>query len=740
MKRIIRNSNAAVGSYLVNELTPMFRRQYLRADIGAAIALVFVAIPLSLAVSFATGVSPQVGLISAVIGGILGALFGGCRLGVTGPAIAMSVLLADTINNFGFTGLLIVGVVCGILQITFGVLRLGRLSKYIPMSLVLAFGAGIGFLLLFQQLPLMFQLHSDNDRTVLSAYENLHLYAQHVSSAGVLLALLTVAILAIVPRFLPRAYAFFFAVLIPTAISLLLGLKLHVVGEIPHDLIHAHGISFSGVTDVHKLIITGIEVFILASLETLLSTNAVDLMGKGDLHNPNQELIGQGIANIGVAIFGGIPVTGVVARSSVNVLAGAKTRRAAIFHALIIFAIVYFAPQLIEIMPIAVLSGILIAAAFKMMNFKQVVDLWKGDRLEVVVYFITFFAIIGSDLIDGIQTGLLAAFIIVGVKMLRTKAEIKLWTNNNVLRVGLTGNLTFMSYERLEQIRDYAASEKDIHFVVFEFSMLHNLDSSGAKHLISIAEELNEMNITTIFHGAKDEQVEVLKANTFETIPYELTITEYQIKDILEKSGFTHSATDVLRHGITKYVTNYAKDNKKLLDTLAQGQKPHTLLITCSDSRLNPNAFLSANIGEIFIVRNVGNVVPPYMPDNVYSEIAAIEYSVAELGVRNIVICGHTECGAIKASYAALDEKLGYVGLDNWLGLIKDGFRNNKPKDAQEGVKFNLMHQVENLKTYPKIGAMIATNQITVNAWIYDVHSGHVLEWSDKQQDFVQIV
>jgi Sulfate permease and related transporters (MFS superfamily) len=174
-------------------------------------------------------------------------------------------------------------------------------------------------------------------------------------------------------------------------------------------------------------------------------------MGKGDLHNPSQELIGQGIANIGVAMFGGIPVSGIVARSSVNVLAGAKTRRASILHALLVLIVIYCVPQVIEIMPIAVLSGILIAAAFKMMNFRQVIDLWKSDRLDFLVYCITFFAIIGSDLIDGIQTGLLAAFIIVGIRMLRTKAEIKLWTNNNVLRVGLAGSITFMSYEKIGQ-------------------------------------------------------------------------------------------------------------------------------------------------------------------------------------------------------------------------------------------------------------------------------------------------
>ncbi len=727
-------------NYLVNELRPIFKLQYLREDIGAAIAVAFVAIPLSLAVALATGVPVQAALISAVIGGVLGAIFGGSRLGVTGPAVAMSVLLAGVIQNFGFGGLLVIGVVCGGLQITFGVLKLGRIAKYIPISLVLAFAAGIGFLLFFEQLPYAFQIAGQKNNTITDTYSHWYLYMHHVSSAGFGLTLLTIAILAIVPRFLPRAYAFFFAVLIPIVIVHLSGISVATVGTLPHDILHPDAPNFASIHNWSRLFLAGLEVFILASLETLLSLSAVDLMGKGDLHNPSQELIGQGIANIGVAMFGGIPVSGIVARSSVNVLAGAKTRRASILHALLVLIVIYCVPQVIEIMPIAVLSGILIAAAFKMMNFRQVIDLWKSDRLDFLVYCITFFAIIGSDLIDGIQTGLLAAFIIVGIRMLRTKAEIKLWTNNNVLRVGLAGSITFMSYEKLAKIKDYALSEKGIRFVIFEFGMLQNIDSSGAKHLISIAQDLLDSSVKSIFHGMSDEQHKTITINTFESQPYTSTIAEHQIKAILEQSGFSHSANDVLRHGITKYISNYAKENKHLLTTLAQGQSPHTLLITCSDSRLNPNAFLSSNVGEIFIVRNVGNVVPPYMPDNIYSEIAAIEYAVSELGVRNIVVCGHTECGAVKASIASGDNSLGYVGLDNWLGLIKTGFKLNKPKDAHDGVTINLLHQVENLKTYPKVGAMIASKQITVNAWVYDVHSGHVLEWSDSAGKFVQIV
>lgn len=729
-----------LNNYLTKELLPIFKYKYIKADILAAFSLICVAIPLSLAVSIAVGVPFKMALISAAVGGVLGAIFGGSRLGVTGPAIAMSVLLASIYQGYGFSGIVFVGLICGFLQILSGIFKVGRLAKYVPVSLVLAFGSGIGVLLLFQALPSVFNVSvTTAGTTVFNVIDNLGFYKEHLFSGSVGIVLLTMFIIAVLPRYIPRAYAFLCAVIIPVSLVFVLKLNVPLINSLHEVNSNVDLLNIKSLPQVYKLMLFSFEVYVLASLETLLSTSAVDLMGKGELHNPNHELVGQGIANIGVAMCGGIPVTGVVLRSSVNVMSGAKTRRSAIIHALLI-ALIMYEHQFLGYIPVAVLSGILVAAAFKMMAVPQIIDLFKRNKSDFAVFIITFLTIISTDLLDGIQTGLLLAFIIVGFKMLRSKGEMKFWTNNNVLRVGLTGNLTFMSFDELAEIKKIAVTDKNVHFVIFEFTSLQNLDSTGAKSLIDITDELKKHNVSSIFHSPNSEHLKVIKANTFDEANYKITITEYQIKDILEESGYSHSASDVLRHGITKYVTHYAKENQELISTLAQGQKPHTLLITCSDSRLNPNAFFSANIGEIFIVRNVGNVVPPFMPDNIYSEIAAIEYAVSELGVRNIVICAHTECGAVKASYASGDENLGYVGLDNWLRLIKDGFKIRKPVDYHEGVSINLLHQVENLKTYPKINAMFATNQLTIHAWIYDVHSGNMLEWSESSQDFISIV
>ncbi len=675
-----------INNYLNNELKPIFKLQYLSNDIFAAISLVFVAVPLSLAVAIASGVSPGVGIISAIIGGILGAIFGGTRLGVTGPAVAMSVLIANSIELYGFSSIFIIGIICGILQIAFGFFGLGRFAKLVPISLVLAFTAGIGFIIFFSQLPLAFNDQIlPHSNPILVVIQHIKLYFHQAGSVSFMIVLTTVLILKFTPKLFPKAPAFLFAVVAPTLFVYFFHIKnISFVGAIPHNIIHTEQLDFSRISDWTNLFITALEVFLLASLETLLSSNAVDLIGDGDLHDPNQELVGQGIANIGVAIFGGIPVTGLIARSSVNVIAGGKTRRAAFFHSLIILIITLFCPYIIEIIPIAVLVGILVAAAITMMNFGQVVELWKTNKPEFGVYLITFLAIVTTDLVAGIQTGLFAAFIIIGFRMLKTKTNVKLWTNKNVLRVSLTGSITFWSYDKLLKIEEFAIAHKDLKFVIFEFDRLHNIDTTGATQLIKIAQKLNSFNIKVIFHKLNDKQQQAIGKNCeSDNKPYLITITESEIKDTLESYGVTHSANDVLKYGMAKFMSEYAEENKVLISTLAQGQKPHTLLITCSDSRLDPNIFFGASLGELFIVRNVGNVVPPFNTTNTYSEVAAIEFALNALGIRNIVLCAHTECGAIKASIPMTD--LPYAGLNNWLELIRNGFREHKPLDNISG-------------------------------------------------------
>lgn len=724
-------------SYFKNELKSMLSPIGWREDIFAGITVACVAIPLSLAISMASGVGLGVGLVSAIVGGLVAAFFGGTRLAVTGPTATMAVLISNCVAKFGMTGLLVIGLLAGTFQFVGGLFRLGRFAKLVPLSVVSAFTAGIGFIIFIGQLPKALQLPAPEDGQVLTVITHIGTYITHMNPMAFVFALITILILKILPRYFPKAPTPLVAVALPTIFLIVFGItNINQVGIIPHSLNMPKFPDFSSISDWNQLLSTAVEVFLLASLETLLSSTAVDTIGKGDLHNPNQELIGQGLANMSAAFFGGIPVTGVIARSSVNIAAGAKTRRSAIIHCLVILAVVYLFPHFVEIIPVPALAGILLAAAMSMMNLRELIAFWKYDKTEFIVYVVTFLAIVSTDLIEGVKAGIFVAFIIVAIRMLTTKADFRLWKNKEVLRIGLSGSMTFWSFDKLESIQDYILTNNPIKFVLFDFGDLRGMDQTGASHLLNLVRVVKSNDIEVILHDLSDEQLKVMEFVCPGEKPYKATITESEIKDILENSGVQHSADDLLKHGMEKFLVNYAYDRKALLNSLSEGQKPHTLLIACSDSRVNPNTFLSAGLGELFIVRNVGNVVPHYNAiDYSHSEGAAIEFALGELGIRNVVICAHTECGAIKACIA--NQTLGSIGLKNWLQIIKDGFASNKmPTDAYQGVKYNLLNQIDNLKTYPLVEQLLRDGELKIAAWVYDVKTAHILEWSCEKQKF----
>ncbi len=767
--------------YMFNELKRLINPSGLTNDLIAGVTVAYVAIPLSLAIAMISGVRPELGLISAIIGGIVAALFGGTRMAITGPSVAMAILVSDIVANKGIEALLIIGILCGIFQIVSGLCKLGRLSKLVPLAVISAYTAGIAFIIIIGQIPKILQIPKPIEHSPLYLISHINLYFHDIHWVSLVLAILTVIILKIMIKLTPKAPNALFAVAIPTILVLLFHVDtLDLVGTIPDNLLSFKLPNFGHIDNWGDIFKDAIEVFLLASLETLLSSSAVDIMGAGDKHNANQELLGQGMANIVSASFGGIPVTSAIARSSVNIAVGAKTRRAAIIHSIAIFLIAYFLPITIEVVPVATLSGILIAYAISMFNFKELVKFWKNDKTEVLIYMFTFFSIILTNLISGIEAGILTAFVIIAVRMLSTRASIKLWTNKEVLRVSFSGSLAFWSYEKLDKIKNLVISKENLKFVIFDLNEVNMIDSTAISHILDISTVIKSHNINIIFHGLTNEQRRLLNLlqlnnnhnlslHTTETINnsnskddsmvnnshqgdnqthsqtlYYETITENDVKTILEQQGVKHSAIDHLKHGMEKFLDQYVLENNQLFQQLSQTQNPHTLFITCSDSRINPNFFLSAGLGELFIVRNVGNVIPRFNYDDYnHSEGAAIEFALKNLNIRNIILCAHTECGAVTAAFNIHNAELNKSKSDetasqliNWINRIKSGFVTQAPQDVYHGIKLNLLNQIDNLKTYPVVQELLQHQQLHIAAWLYDVKTAHILEYDYNLNKF----
>lgn len=722
------------------ELKELWTTKYLREDIYAGFSVAIVSIPLALAIGMASEVPHTLALTTAVVGGIVAAIFGSSRLSITGPALSMAVLTANCVEKHGLASLVIIGVICGLLQVLVGILKLGRFSKLIPLPIVHAFTSGVGAILLLEALPIMLQIHTHDVYHPLDVIKNLIIYINHMNPLAFILALITIFIARKLPKYLPKFPALLIAVLIPTLIVWIFNLKqIQLVGALPHQLTIPELPNFATINSWHSLLISAMAIFVLASLETILSVRSIDKLGLGDLHNPNRELIGQGLANISSALLGAIPATALLTRSKINIESGAKTKRAAIFQSLIILIVIYAFPQILENIPLTVLAGVLFSAALSMLNHQQAVTYWKQDKSEFLIFSITFIMLVFTNLIDGIQTGIMVALFIMVMRMLATKSNIRLWNNQQVIRISLSGNITFLSFEKLSELKKQISKHAQLHFVIFEFEKLQSIDSAGCQHLLDMIEEINLTGLKVIIHGLTRDQYKLLKSLNVDDIPFVNTVTESEIKQILETGGVSYTANEILKQGLEKFQEQYAKERSKLINTLAKEQQPHTLLITCSDSRLNPNEFFASGLGEIFMVRNVGNVVPCYSQNIKYSEAAAIEYAICHLNIRNIIICAHTECGAIKASIKHADSH-DASGLDNWLQIIKEGFKKHAPSDPTEGTKLNLLNQIEHLKTYPLVEDLLAKNEITISAWVYDVHSAQILEWDTSQQDFRYIL
>ena len=344
----------------------VFSTRYLREDATSALSVALLAIPLSLAIALASGVPPGIALVSAVVAGMIAATFGGTPLAVTGPAAAMAVLVGSVVEEHGLGGLLVVTLGAGLLQVLAGVLGFGRFARLVPAPVIEGFTAGIGAIILVGQLPRALGLAPPPESHVVDVITHIGelLHETNLVALGVALASLAICLFA--GRIHPRMPGPLLAVVLPTVVVSLAGFSLDSIGTIPSGF-PAPSLP-SGLDKLGSYLSPILMVFALASLESLLSSAAVDKLARGERHDPDQEFVGQGLANVGSALFGGMPTTSVIARSTLNVAAGGKTRRAAFLHSVFVLVLVLGATQWLALIPVAALAGVLMYIDFRMLH------------------------------------------------------------------------------------------------------------------------------------------------------------------------------------------------------------------------------------------------------------------------------------------------------------------------------------------------------------------------------------
>ncbi|MGM9689061.1 MAG: SulP family inorganic anion transporter [Alloprevotella sp.] len=423
-------SNFTFAPRLVSELRH-YNREKLAADLMAGLIVGIVALPLAIAFGIASGVSPSQGILTAIIGGFLVSALGGSRVQIGGPTGAFIVIIYGIVSNpqLGLSGLMIATMLAGLFLILLGVCRLGTIIKFIPYPIVVGFTSGIAVTIFTTQIKDLFGLTIDGKLPgdFLSKWV---VYFQNFGTIDWIttaMGLLSIAVIALTPKVSKKIPGSLVAIIVMTVAAYFLNqaeLGFHITtigdqfGEIKASIpaLQMPDITWEG---VKSLLPTAMVIAVLGAIESLLSATVADGVC-GDHHNSNQELIGQGVANLCTPLFGGIPCTGAIARTMTNINNGGRTPVAGIIHAAVLLAIFLLLMPLAAFIPMSCLAGVLVIVSYNMSGWRTFLQLMKNPKSDIIVLFMTFFLTVIFDLTIAIEVGLLIACLLFMRRMAET--------------------------------------------------------------------------------------------------------------------------------------------------------------------------------------------------------------------------------------------------------------------------------------------------------------------------------
>lgn len=483
-----------------------------RRDLVAGLTVGVVALPLALAFGVSSGAGAEAGLVTAVVAGLVAAIFGGSHVQVSGPTGAMVVVLAPVVATHG-TGVL--GPVCllaGIVVVLAGVLRLGRAVALIPWPVIEGFTLGIAVIIFLQQVPAALGVpaagHDAN--ALLAAWQVLG----EVSWSHAAWSLGAVGVVAAVMLLAPRLHralpGSLIAIVLVTAIAVVADLPLSTIGELPAGL-PLPALPSVSLPLVRELIAPALTVAALAAIESLLSARVAATHSDTGAYDGDRELVGQGLASIAAGFFGGMPATGAIARTAVNVRSGARTRLAAVVHAVFLFAVVVAAGSVVSRIPLAALAGVLMVTAARMVSISVVRSVLMATRAAALLFALSALITISVDLIYAVGIGIAVAAVI-SLRALARAAGVHREElpgpaqpgDEHIALFRIEGSLFFAAAER---VLERVASIQDVDVVILRLSGVQVLDATGARVLHELIVGLERRGITVLVKGLQDRHV-----------------------------------------------------------------------------------------------------------------------------------------------------------------------------------------------------------------------------------------
>ena len=510
-----------------------YSRKKFLGDLAAGVTVGLVALPLAMAFAIASGVPPQTGLYTAIIAGFLISALGGSTTQIGGPTGAFVVVVYNIVARYGIDGLYMCTLLGGVLLIILGATGLGSAVKFIPRPVVVGFTNGIAVIIASTQIKDFFGLKLD--KVPGAFYERIVALVQSFPSLSLIstgLGVFTIALILLFGRFVKRIPGYIAALLAGTALVVIFKLPVETIGTrfggIPSGLPHLQIPQFHAAL-IRPLLAPAITVAMLGAIESLMSAVVSDRMSGGK-HNPNVELVGQGVANVFSPLFGGLPATGAIARTATNIRAGATTPVAGMIHAVTLLLIILFAAPLARFIPLCVLAGILLVVSYNMGEWREIPELLKLSRLEIGTWLTTFLLTVFADLTVAVEAGMILAALVFIRKVTSTTTVSQV--TEEYLREGqahilqhkeipgyvtifrIHGPFLFGATDKIDEITAKLAGLPPI--LVLRLRNMTAIDATGIQALEKLADQIHDSGRGLILCGAREQPAELMRQAEFE--------------------------------------------------------------------------------------------------------------------------------------------------------------------------------------------------------------------------------
>lgn len=492
-------------------------KQNLSKDILSGVVVGIVALPLAIAFAVASGVSPEKGLITAVVAGFIISLLGGSRVQIGGPTGAFIVIVYGILEQYGMDGLIISTILAGVILVVFGLLKLGALLKYFPHPLIVGFTSGIALVIFSTQIKDALGLSID--KVPSGFYEKWIAYFSHLSEinwVALLITAITIVITVFSKKITNRVPGSFLAIVVITPIVYFFNVNVSTIETFFGDIPNTIEFSLPGVqwSELHNYFAPALTIALLGGIESLLSAVVSDGM-IGGKHRSNTELIAQGIANIITPLFGGIPATGAIARTATNVKNGGRTPLAGMVHAVTLLLIMLFLGRWAKLIPMSCLAGILIVVSYNMSEWRSFVSVLKGNYFDILILLSTFFITVFFDLTLAIEIGVVLSAVLfmkrmsdISEKRIGNMVDDDLIDDYSSLPKGLniyeiSGPLFFASARTYSEVIEQIGMKSQV--LIIRMRHVSFIDDTGVHNLKATIKILKKAGVKVILSGVSPD-------------------------------------------------------------------------------------------------------------------------------------------------------------------------------------------------------------------------------------------